>query len=120
VGTPGVGKSSLAVHWAHRIRDRFPAGRIEQPQLRSTLHQDHILRHFDSEVIGTSTLRHHHLRFQPAHRLDRRLAGEQFSEHRGGALARIFLDELFNEQKGFCFATCRNVTPGLDPGVHRF
>ena len=32
-------------------------------------------------------------------RLDRRLAREQFSEHRGGALARIFLDELFDDEQ---------------------
>jgi hypothetical protein len=51
---------------------------------------------------------------------ERWLAREQFCQRRGGALARIFLDELFNEQERFCFATCRNVTPGLDPGVHRF
>ncbi|WP_109507530.1 AfsR/SARP family transcriptional regulator [Nocardioides speluncae] len=52
-GAPGVGKSTLAIHWGHRRRDRFPGGQIfvhlgragaEQVSAEATLSQ--LLRAF--------------------------------------------------------------------------
>lgn len=51
-GTAGVGKTSLAVHWAHRIRDHFPDGQLyinlrgydPGPQVDPAQALDHFLR----------------------------------------------------------------------------
>ncbi|MDQ0911030.1 DNA-binding SARP family transcriptional activator [Streptomyces canus] len=60
-GMPGVGKTTLAVHWAHRIADRFPGGQIHldlqghhptNPPLTSRQAMREILDALD--VTGTS------------------------------------------------------------------
>ncbi len=46
-GTAGVGKTALAVHWAHRVRDRFPDGQLHV-NLRGYAQQVEPMRSLDA------------------------------------------------------------------------